>query len=144
MPLNRLSNWQSQLSEYLISCARTPFRYGQLDCGIFVADAIRAMTGVDVGEPLRGRYKTRTEAFALIKSLCGRASMDALATYLAEQHSIPAVPVLRAQRGDAVVLRHGRRSSLGLIAMHGTEILTPYKDGILRLPLTQATSAYHI
>jgi hypothetical protein len=102
------------------------------------------MTGVDVGEPLRGKYRTRTEALAAIKALCGRASMDAVAAFLAARHGIPEVPVLCAQRGDAVVLRAGRRSSLGIVAMHGTEILTPYKDGILRLPLSHAVKAYRI
>jgi len=142
--MHRLPNWQSRLSDYLTSCACTRFKYGSLDCGLFVADSIQAMTGIDVGEPLRGKYRTRVEAFSAIKALCGRASMEAVAAYLAHQHNIPEVPVLSAQRGDAVVLRKGSRSSLGIVAMHGTEILTPYKDGILRLPLSLATAAYHI
>jgi hypothetical protein len=104
------------------------------------------MTGVDVATPLRDKYKNRTEAFAAIKSLCGSPTMEAVAQYLAREHGIPEVLVLCAQRGDAVVLGSGRRSTLGIIAMHGTEILTPYKDGILRVPLTEAnvTHAFHI
>jgi hypothetical protein len=102
------------------------------------------MTGVDVAEPLRGKYKTRTAAFAAIKAMCGHASMETAAAYLADRHGFPEVAVGLAQRGDAVVIRKGIRSSLGIVAMHGTEILTPYKDGILRLPLSHATHAYHI
>ena len=115
-----------------------------MDCGLFVANAIEAMTAIDVAEPLRGTYTNRREAFAAIKALCGQASMEAVAEYLAKQHGLPQVPVLCAQRGDPVMLRHGRTSSLGILAMHGTEILTPYKDGLLRLPLSHATRAWHI
>ena len=94
--------------------------------------------------PLRGKYTNRTEAFAAIKALCGSPTMEAVAEYLARDHGIPEVPVLSAQRGDAVVLKKGRASTLGIIAMHGTEILTPFKDGILRVTLSLATRAYRI
>ena len=70
--------------------------------------------------------------------------MEAIAGHLAALHGVPEVPVLCAQRGDAVLLRSGRRSSLGIVAMHGTEILTPYRAGLLRLPLSHARRAWHI
>jgi hypothetical protein len=115
-----------------------------MDCGLFVANAIEAMTAIDVAEPLRGTYSNRREALAAIKALCGRPTMEAVAEYLSSKHGIPEIPVRCAQRGDPVMLRRGRTSSLGIVAMHGTEILTPYKDGLLRLPLSQASRAWHI
>jgi hypothetical protein len=51
---------------------------------------------------------------------------------------------LCAQRGDAVLLRKGRVSSLGIVAMHGTEILTPGARGIVRRPLSLATRAWRV
>ena len=142
--LTRKPNWQSELSEYLCAVASMRFQYGRLDCGLFVADAIEAMTGVDTVRTLRGAYRNRTEAFTAIRALCGRATMEAAAVYLTAHYGLPEVPVLSAQRGDVVQLRHGRRSSLGIIAMHGTEILTPYRLGILRLPLSHATRAWRV
>ena len=142
--MTRLDNWQTQLNSYLVHRYTTPFKYGQLDCGLFVAGAIEAMTGVDVAPPLRGKYRNRVEAFAAIKALCGRATMEAAAAHIARRFGITKIPVLFAQRGDAMVVGGGRRSTLGIIAMHGTEILAPYKDGILRLPLNIATHAYRI
>lgn len=144
MALTRVANWQSELSAYLVSTYAVPFRYGQLDCGLFVAGAIAAETGIDVAAGLRGRYRNRREAFAAIQAMCGSASMAAIADHLARQFDIAEIPVLMAQRGDAVQLRSGRRASLGIVAMHGTEILTPYRAGILRLPLTEATRAWRI
>ena len=139
----RLENWQAALSDYLLNAERVPFRYGRQDCGLFVAGAIRAMTGVDVASTLRG-YAKRTEAFKRIADLCGQPTMEAVAGHLAALHGVSEVPVFCAQRGDAVLLRSGRRSSLGIVAMHGTEILTPYRDGLLRLPLSHARRAWHI
>ena len=140
----RLSDWQSRLSAYLVGAAAAPFHYGVFDCGLFVAGAIEAMTGIDVVPGLRGAYAGRVEAFAAVKGLCGAGTMEALATHLTAKYGLPEVAPLRAQRGDPVQLRHSRRSSLGLVAMHGTEILTPYRGGLLRLPLKHATRAWHV
>jgi hypothetical protein len=142
--LSRLPAWQSRLNSYLMSVASKPFSYGSLDCGIFVGDAVQAMSGVDVAADLRGTYTNRREAFASIKSICGTATMEAIGCYLAGKYGLPEVPVLTAQRGDPILLRHGQRSSLGIVALHGTEILSPYQSGILRLPLSHATRAWHL
>lgn len=142
--MTRFSDWQSRLSEYLTTCAQQRFRYGVLDCGLFVSGAIEAMTGIDVADDLRGKYATRKEAFAAIQRLCGRPTMPAIADCLAERFGIAELPVAFAQRGDPVQLRRSRAASLGLVAMHGTEILTPYAAGLLRLPLSYAARAWHI
>ncbi len=140
----RRPDWQSRLSDYLVRTANRPFQYGELDCGLFVAGAIEAMTGVDVAAELRGEYSSRKTAFAAIRRLCGRASMTGIADYLAAKHGLREMPVALAQRGDAVQLGHGCRSPLAIVAMHGTEILVPCADGILRLPLSYATRAWRI
>jgi hypothetical protein len=132
------------LSDYLIATASERFKYGILDCGLFIAGAIESMTGVDVAAPLRGKYRNRVDAFAAIKAFCGRATMEAVAAHIAQQHDIAEVPVLCAQRGDAVVVNRGRRSTLGIVAMHGTHIVAPSKDGLIYLPLSRATHAYRI
>ncbi len=144
MRVKRRGDWQSSLSAYLVNCAHRPFRYGALDCGLFIAGAIEAMTGDDVAWELRGTYRTRREAFDRIKNLAGAATMAAVADYIASEFNIPEIPILKAQRGDPVQLHTGRRSSLGIVAMHGTEILTPSAAGILRLPLSLAVRAWRI
>lgn len=139
--LSRRPDWQSALSAYVVACANQPFRYGAMDCGLFVAGSIEAVTGVDVAAELRGTYSTRTQAFEVIRSVCGRKSMGAIADHLASKFGIEQVGVLRAGRGDAVQSRTGR---LGIVAMHGTEILTPARHGLLRLPLEHAARAWRI
>jgi hypothetical protein len=139
--MTRFPDWQSRLSDYLVRTANRPFQYGVLDCGLFVAGAIEAMTGVDVADGMRGKYSSRKTAFAAIRSLCGRASMTGIADYLAERHGIEETLLAFAQRGDVVQLHSG---TIGLVAMHGTEILVPCADGILRLPLSYAIRAWRI
>lgn len=137
----RVSDWQTRLSAYLQAASFRPFEYGVQDCGLFVAGAVEAMTGVDVAAELRGRYRTRGQAFDRIRELTGRGSMIAVADFVARRYRLVLIPPLSAQRGDAVQDRSGR---LGIVAMHGWEILTPYKDGLLRLPLGYAARAWRI
>lgn len=138
--LTRRPDWQSRLSAYIVAAAHRPFQYGVQDCGLFVAGAIEAMTGVDVAAELRG-YRNRTQAYDAIRRVCGRRRMDAVADHLARQFGIEEIPPAFAQRGDAVQRQAG---SLGIVAMHGTELLTPYKDGLLRLPMSRALRAWRI
>src|ERR1035437_902140 len=70
----RKEGWEAALSDYLLRAAVMPFSYGRQDCGLFVAGAIEAMTGLDVIPLLRGRYSGRREAFAAIRALCGDVS----------------------------------------------------------------------
>jgi hypothetical protein len=155
--ISRRGDWQSRLSEYVVAVARQPFKYGELDCGLFVAGAIEAMTGVDVAAELRvpsgppaigrlrrGDYASRRQAFGRISAACGSPSMARIADHLAAKFGIREVPVQMAQRGDAVQLKRGRASSLGIVAMHGFEVMTPYRDGILRVPMRLAVRAWHI
>lgn len=49
------------LADYLASVARRPFRPGSLDCCVFMADWILAMTGRDPIADRRGTYATTRE-----------------------------------------------------------------------------------
>ncbi len=102
------------------------------------------MSDVDVAVELRGSYGNRREAFKAIQRLCGCPAMDAIADYLAAQFDVPEISPAFAQRGDAVQLGRGRSSRLGIVALHGTELLTPYSKGLLRLSLSRATRAWRI
>ena len=141
--LARFPDWQSRLSSYVLENARRPFKYGELDCGLFVAGAICAMTGVDVALELRG-YTDRRQAFARIRSLCGRPTVEAAAEHLAGVFGLAEISPLMAGRGDPVQLGEGRSSKLGIVAMHGFEVLIPYRDGLLRVPRSLALRAWRV
>lgn len=46
------------LADFLSESARAPFAYGARDCGLWMADWVRAVRGVDPAAHLRGRYRT--------------------------------------------------------------------------------------
>jgi hypothetical protein len=66
--LIRRRDWRSRLDAYLDSIEGKPFAWGQLDCALFAADTVLAMTGVDLAESFRGRYSDQEGAAAAIKA----------------------------------------------------------------------------
>jgi hypothetical protein len=141
----RREDWAERLSEYLSAHRAARFGYGAgLDCGVFAADVVAVLSGTDPAEDLRGSYSSRKTAFAAIRRLCGRASMEAAATTLAARYGFAETPVAFAQRGDVVQIDTGSKARLGIVAMHGTELLTPGKDGLLTLPRAKAVRAWRI
>jgi len=80
---------------------------------------IEAMTGVDVAGDLRGRYSNRARPWRPAER-CGARTMKArLPCWLRATDASNCAAY--AQRGDAVLFGRGRGSSLGIVAMHGTE-----------------------
>lgn len=112
-----------------------PLVYGRSDCCLFVCNAIQAMTGVDVAAEFRGKYSTLAEArrFGTVREIAER---------ITAQFSMPEVPVLRAQRGDVVLIKR-RSYSLGLVDLSG-RIAALTKDGLTRIPIESASKAWRV
>lgn len=142
--LTRRPDWQTRLANYLAAQQRTPFRYGVLDCCLFACGGVQAMTDVDLAVNFRGTYTTRKTAMDAIRAYCGRGSVEALAVAMAAEHGIEEIAANYASRGDVVSLGVGMRATLGLIAMHGTEIIAPHTRGLVRVPRHLAVRAWRI
>jgi hypothetical protein len=136
----RKEDWPVQLHRYIDSIQDARFAYGAFDCGLLAAGCIEAMTGEDLAADLRG-YTSAREALAACKRVCGSYSIRNLGEYIAAKHGLKEVPVLMAQRGDLAIVRNRR---FGIVALTGTEIYVPAKQGIIRVPLTDATKAYRV
>lgn len=52
----RRADWAACLSDYLVAVARRSFRPGRMDCALFAAGAVEAMTGQDPAGAYRGKY----------------------------------------------------------------------------------------
>ena len=137
---SRKEDWPVRLHHYIESIHDRKFAYGAFDCGLFAAACIEAMTGEDFASELRG-YTSAREAMEAIKRVCGSASIRKLGEYIAAKHGLKEVPVLMAQRGDLAIVKNLR---FGIVALTGTEIYVPAKQGIMRVPLTHATKAYRV
>jgi hypothetical protein len=60
-------NARTTLADFLAESARTPFAYGRRDCGLWMADWVKAVRGVDPAAHLRGRYRTELGCARLLR-----------------------------------------------------------------------------
>jgi hypothetical protein len=142
--LSRKPDWQTQLQQFLLRSLSARFAYGQLDCCLFVADAVLAMTGTDIAATFRGRYHSREEALALCESYGGKRSVRSLVSKALAEQELAEIPVTRAQRGDIVLVRRSKDWSLGFIGLSGQEIMAAAEEAYLRLPLPLAVRAWRV
>jgi hypothetical protein len=140
----RRPDWQAALDEFLRAHQNRRFEYGKWDCCLFVCDAIIEITGVDLAATYRGKYSTRAGALRTIGEQTGAASIRAAAENAALLHGMPEVPILRARRGDMVLVKRGRDYSLGIVALNGREVILPSKRGLWRLQLSRALRAWQV
>ena len=105
--ITRRSDWRPRLASFVESRRRD----AATDCGLFVADAIVVMTGVDLAASYRGRYTTTAEGVELLKADGFADLCEFVASRLVEVH-----PSL-ARAGDVVALRvsAGTGWALGLV-----------------------------
>jgi hypothetical protein len=146
MPLKRTTHWATrELHDFFLARATQPFAWGSNDCCLFPADAIRAMTGVDLAEDFRGKYSDEASAFALIKEVTGGETVADAAAWCAQKHELPEWHLpLFAQRGDLVVVRDSGRLIAGIVGLTGRGAISVGEEGLKRLPLSAVVRAWKI
>jgi len=142
--MKRSAAWQADLSAFLEINQFRKFRYGEWDCCLFVCDAIQVMTGVDVAEWFRGTYSDRVSACRRLKEFCGAVSILRVVREITKAHEMAACGILQARRGDVVLVKRGRRVSLGLVAMNGKDVIVASRKGLWRMPMSEALRAWHV
>jgi len=151
MALVRVQHWAERaLHTFLLENANKPFKWGTNDCCLWVGDAIQAVTGVDIAADFRGKYTTKAQAFALIKTLTNGTTVADAAAYCAAQHGLPELPKpLFAQRGDLVIAQNGSATGpdsliAGIVHLNGRHVVTVGPKGLIRLPITTVTRAWRV
>lgn len=140
--LVRKPNWAVLLDDYLHSCLCRTFAYGSFDCCLFVCDAIREMTGVDVAAPFRGQYTSRKQAYRAIENYAGRATVEAVSERVTQDHGMPEIAPARAQRGDVLLVRR-KLDSLALVGLDG-RYLAAAERGYEYVPSQLVTRAWRV
>lgn len=92
----RLPDWEQRLADYIAGLEGQPFAWGKLDCALFFAGAVKAMTGVDPAAEFRGKYTT---APGSVRALKRYGAGDLESTLDAKFETKPAAFL---QRGDGV------------------------------------------
>lgn len=133
--LTRFENWPELLYDYFLSCTEKKFSWGEFDCCLFAADAVKVMTGEDGAEGLRGNYATKEEALSLLDTVGG---LEAHVTgFLGE----PVTPGM-AGRGDVVLKTEDDMDALGIC--DGTMAIFAGPRGLSYLPLTSCRMAWKV
>lgn len=132
----RVEHWHGRLVTYLAEAARTPFAPGRHDCALFAAGAVMAMTGIDLAEGWRGRYRTLAGGQRALARAGYADHVDLAARHLDE------VPVSWALPGDIAAVETPEGPALGVVQGASVYVIGPAGLGLL--PLTAASRAFRV
>lgn len=133
----RLPDWEDRLSAYLAAREKAEFRFGKMDCALFAAGAVEAMTGEDPAAQWRGRYRSHAGSVRQIRK-AGHKSLVSLVSDIFEE-----IPPAFARRGDIVADRAG---SLG-VCIGAAALFVGEEDGapgLIRVGLIDWSTAWRI
>lgn len=134
-PLVRLENWEQRLNDFLAAHSDAVHRYGAIDCVLFPAAIVEALTGEDPGAPYRGTYDGQVGALRLLAKLGAESPTELIDRYL------PRVIRPMARRGDIVMTYDGQTA-----VVFGEDALGICEDkaGFQRIPRARWQRAWRI
>ena len=139
MTNRRYEDWPSRLSVYLRECQKKTFKWGAFDCATFSLGAIKAMTGLEVV----GKDMTWTSAAEAGRIMKG--DLQETARRIAKEVGFSSVAVLKAQRGDAVLVQFPQDALLALgICVGKTVAVVSAEKGLTFYPMEYAKEAWSI
>jgi hypothetical protein len=131
----RHPDWQPRLTDYLRANHARPFAWGRWDCALFVAGAVKAMTGRD---PMRGYRGYRTLREGLRKARA-RGVEDHVAGVAA---SFAEIPPAFAGPGDIAAVPGEPGLALGIV--QGAQVYVVGARGLGLVSLTEARRAFRV
>lgn len=141
--MRRHADWQEALSCFLLVNSGRSFEWGRWDCCLWVADAIEVMTEVDIAAEFRGEYRNYREALMSMRRHFGDWRIEVAVEKVAAAHSMGAVPVAMARRGDLVLIGNGRRFVTGIVDLNGRQLIA-LADRLIRIPISLARRAWRV
>ena len=141
----RSHDWVEQFDSSLTRWKDTPFAWGTHDCATAVCNHVQAMTGIDVGAEIRGKYTSAETAVTAIKDLTGKGGdLEDAVVYVTARHNFPEVGVKFAHRGDVVLFDTPWGQALGIVHLNGRDAVVTGPDGLKRLKTLNARRAWRI
>lgn len=131
--MTRLPDWRERLADLVAQAHRTPFAYGARDCCLWAADAVQAVTGVDLAADVRGTYADQGGAQRVLMALGGLRGVASRAGNR--------IAPMRAQAGDIGIVR-GERTALAVC--QGEVWLCASRNGLHAVPLDAAVMAWGV
>lgn len=147
MALKRTNHWATrEFHHFLLQRTNSKFAWGENDCCLFAADAIKAFTGTDIAADFRGKYNDQPTALAAIRNITGGHTIADAAAWVAKKHGLEERKYpLMAQRGDLVLVKNGDGDLIaGVVHLNGRHVVSVGEDGMKRLSITAAQRAWKI
>ncbi len=134
--MERLPDWRVRLAEWLEEVRNQPFAQGRHDCALFAAGAVRAVTGTDLAEVYRGRYRTTRGGLRILRK-AGFDDHVALAL-----HHFARQPIALVREGDLVVSDTDQGPGFGVVQGAAAYVLG--QNGLALMALSQARLALKV
>lgn len=132
----RRHDWRVQLKAYIERVRHQRFCPGKLDCGLFVAGAVEAITGTDYGKDFRGRYTTLNGGTKAIRRAGYIDAIDYVQSLFSPIH------ISHAQVGDIAVIETESGPALGVV--NGAHIFVMTSAGVGSIELLRGVRAFRI
>lgn len=123
------------VDRYIQEHQNTPFKWGEHDCCLFVADWILEKTGNDLAIKYRGKYSTKQGAFKLLFKL----GLNDIKT-LFKQSLNNQISIAYAKRGDVALVNYNDEIVGGIVGVNCVYCVS--HDGIVKLPLDNVDCAF--
>jgi len=133
----RPENWTEILATSVDKASDHPFVWGQLDCCLFAADVVLAITGQDHAAEFRGHYSSATGAKKALLRYGQGEIKETMSAKLGEP-----LPPLMAGRGDFVLAATELGDSLGICMGAAAAFKSP--NGVVYLRLDQCLCAWRV
>ena len=134
--LKRSRDWRAKLSATIEERRRVPFSENN-NCGLFLADCVAAMTGVDLAADYRGKFRSTAEAIILLR----RAGFADLCAFLTDH--LEEIPPAMARAGDVVAFPSDQSGWAGGI-VNGERVTVMNERGLATVTRDGASRAFRI
>ncbi len=142
--MRRLKDWPGRLASFITATEDDSFVWGENDCCLRAANAVKVITGVDVATKFRGKYKTARGAAGVLKRFTN-GGVGELAFKIAQDYGLEEIHPSFAQRGDVVLVELPETGpSLGFIDLNGLIRAVHESGGDVQLPVSKAVTAWRI
>jgi len=133
--MQRYADWPDRLINFISGRDTTPLKWGLSDCSLFASDAINAMNGSDPAHWFRGKYKTKKQAFKLLKQF-GGGGLPETTEKIMKDMRYPEIRPDEANSGDLVLINvenvHPDAFGLTSAIMASPEVaIAQGKDGLV-------------
>ena len=136
----RIENWDTKLSNYIVSQQDKKFVRGKTDCVNFILGAIEVITEKKV---FKREYKSIKEAKKILNELNKKDLLD-IAKDIAKQNNFKEIHTNFARRGDIVFLETKEELGGTMGICQGEQSIFKFKSGQENVPTNKCSIAWRI